>query len=368
MEDRLQEEATGDCSGDDPVACAGTDAKGRMGARGPALRFRLRSFAETTSTNDEVKRALEAGEPEGLAVCARRQVAGYGRQGRAWSSLDGGLYCSLLLRPKVDPAVLPTLSLVVGMAVRGALATLAAGDAASRVRIKWPNDVVLARERGNAGGMRPRHDRLEENDRYARCSELRELDDQGFCRSEAGLSAKNRSQPHFCAIDEDSNGIANRATKGASESVAAGAPAFAKLCGISLETHAGGVCVGIGVNVVPPDRRVDVGGKNAPAYVADIAPRLMELAADDALALVRESVLGAFAPLYEAWLRAGFEPLAGDYGAQELLAGSQVKVVDQTGKGIASGRVVRVDGFGRLVLRDAAGVETPVSSGEAHIV
>lgn len=45
-----------------------------------------------------MKRALEAGEPEGLALRARRQTGGYGRQGRAWASPEGGLYLSLLLR------------------------------------------------------------------------------------------------------------------------------------------------------------------------------------------------------------------------------------------------------------------------------
>ena len=82
-----------------------------------ALRFRVESLEAVGSTNDEVKRALEAGEPEGLAVRARRQTGGYGRQGRAWASPEGGMYLSLLLRPDVPPAQLPTLSLVTGLAV-----------------------------------------------------------------------------------------------------------------------------------------------------------------------------------------------------------------------------------------------------------
>ena len=80
--------------------------------------FRLRELAEVSSTNDVVKRALEAGEPEGLAVRACRQTGGYGRQGRTWTSPEGGLYLSLLLRPRVPSAQLPTLSLVAGLAVR----------------------------------------------------------------------------------------------------------------------------------------------------------------------------------------------------------------------------------------------------------
>ena len=88
------------------------------------LAFRLRVLDEVTSTNDEVKRALEAGEPEGLALRARRQTGGYGRQGRAWASPEGGLYLSLLLRPSVDAALLPTLSLVTALAVRRAVVGL----------------------------------------------------------------------------------------------------------------------------------------------------------------------------------------------------------------------------------------------------
>ena len=84
-------------------------------------------FPFRIALHDEVKRALEAGEPEGLVVRALRQVSGYGRQGRSWTSPEGGLYCSLLLRPQVAPRELPTLSLVVGMAVRRALVARARG-------------------------------------------------------------------------------------------------------------------------------------------------------------------------------------------------------------------------------------------------
>ncbi|MFQ9179806.1 MAG: biotin--[acetyl-CoA-carboxylase] ligase [Eggerthella lenta] len=100
--------------------------------------FRIALHEEVASTNDEVKRALEAGEPEGLVVRALRQVSGYGRQGRSWTSPEGGLYCSLLLRPQVAPRELPTLSLVVGMAVRRALVALAGARAEEAVRIKLP--------------------------------------------------------------------------------------------------------------------------------------------------------------------------------------------------------------------------------------
>ena len=98
--------------------------------------FTVRSFDEVTSTNDLVKRALEAGEAEGLVIRARKQTGGYGRQGRAWTSPEGGLYASFLLRPEVPQAQLPTLSLVVGLAVRRALAALADPECSSSVQVK----------------------------------------------------------------------------------------------------------------------------------------------------------------------------------------------------------------------------------------
>ena len=98
--------------------------------------FRLQAYGEVPSTNEIVKRAIEEGEPEGLAVGARVQTAGYGRQGRAWSSPDGGMYLSLLLRPRCALSQLPTLSLVAGVAVRRAIASVSREGAADRVKAR----------------------------------------------------------------------------------------------------------------------------------------------------------------------------------------------------------------------------------------
>ena len=140
-------------------------------------------------------------------------------------------------------------------------------------------------------------------------------------------------------------------------------PAFRKLCGISLEAHAGGVCVGIGVNVEPPDA-VDaaaVGGKNVPVYLPELG---FEGNVDD----VAAAVLHAFAPLYRAWLAEGFAPLAGEYAAHASLTGRSVRMVNRAGEPVAEGTVASVDAFGRLVLRASDGSRVPVASGEAHLV
>ena len=71
--------------------------------------MKLTVVDEVVSTNELVKNALREGKAEGLVVRARRQLSGYGRQGRFWDSPEGGLYMSLLLRPDVAGAGLATL-------------------------------------------------------------------------------------------------------------------------------------------------------------------------------------------------------------------------------------------------------------------
>lgn len=90
--------------------------------------------AETPSTQGDA-RLLSEGR-EGLALVGKRQVAGRGRQGRAWD--DGGgasLSMSMVVRPSLPAA---GLSLAVGLGVIEACAKLGAPD----LGLKWPNDVV----------------------------------------------------------------------------------------------------------------------------------------------------------------------------------------------------------------------------------
>jgi BirA family biotin operon repressor/biotin-[acetyl-CoA-carboxylase] ligase len=84
-----------------------------------------------------------AGEPSGLWLTARRQVAGRGRQGRVWTSEPGNLYASLLLRDPVPPARLGELPLVVAIAVHDAIADVLPPPVRADLTIKWPNDVLF---------------------------------------------------------------------------------------------------------------------------------------------------------------------------------------------------------------------------------
>lgn len=100
----------------------------------------VRVLGETTSSNDEVLRLGESGEPEGTLLFAERQTAGRGRLQRPWDSAPGlGLWFSLLLRLPVNDATIPSLSAFAAVAVVRTLRTLGLGGAG----IKAPNDVLV---------------------------------------------------------------------------------------------------------------------------------------------------------------------------------------------------------------------------------
>ena len=99
----------------------------------------------TVSTNDDAKRAAQAGAPEGAAFVADAQASGRGRLGRTWHSPPGSnLYVSFVLRPTLTTERLGWVSLAAGLAVVDAVGPRVAQVAGTaRLGIKWPNDVLL---------------------------------------------------------------------------------------------------------------------------------------------------------------------------------------------------------------------------------
>lgn len=93
------------------------------------------------STNAVLKKDV-ASSPTGMLVITDEQTEGRGRLGRTWSSEAGkDLVFSVLLRPAMPPEHVPLLSLAAGVAAAEALDRLP--GLAGRVRVKWPNDVLL---------------------------------------------------------------------------------------------------------------------------------------------------------------------------------------------------------------------------------
>ncbi|WP_448202947.1 biotin--[acetyl-CoA-carboxylase] ligase [Azospirillum sp. sgz302134] len=103
--------------------------------------FRVEAFDSVGSTNDEAKALARSGAAEGTIVWAKRQDAGRGRRGRAWTSPEGNLYTSTVLRPGRPPAEAAQISFVAALAI-AETATAVLPETAD-VRCKWPNDVLV---------------------------------------------------------------------------------------------------------------------------------------------------------------------------------------------------------------------------------
>lgn len=110
-----------------------------------ALLAQCEAVAGIDSTNAELLR--RPAPQRGVAVLlADRQSAGRGRSGRAWASPPGAnLYLSLSRRFACPLAALAPLTLAVGVRTAAALHALGA----QAVRLKWPNDLVVAADDGS---------------------------------------------------------------------------------------------------------------------------------------------------------------------------------------------------------------------------
>ncbi|MDF1767273.1 biotin--[acetyl-CoA-carboxylase] ligase [Maricaulis sp.] len=103
---------------------------------------RIEWVEETASTNADIKARAIDGERGPLWLAARRQTAGRGRRGRAWSCLTGNLFTTGLYTFQCDPGRAAELSFAAANAV-GAVCDAALGDPAL-TRLKWPNDALVS--------------------------------------------------------------------------------------------------------------------------------------------------------------------------------------------------------------------------------
>jgi BirA family biotin operon repressor/biotin-[acetyl-CoA-carboxylase] ligase len=108
---------------------------------------RLERFASVGSTNDIVAGWLAEGGPEVCVAVADEQTAGRGRNGRSWTAPRGtALLCSVGFRPaSFEPAQLWQWAAIASLAMADAAESVA-GVEAGTVRLKWPNDLVVADE------------------------------------------------------------------------------------------------------------------------------------------------------------------------------------------------------------------------------
>lgn len=105
----------------------------------PDLEERIHYFPEIGSTMDAARELAKKGGRAGTIVVAERQTRGRGRLSREWLSPEGGIYITIVLRPKISPAYAPRINLMAGAAVAATIRKLFGLKAV----LKWPNDVLI---------------------------------------------------------------------------------------------------------------------------------------------------------------------------------------------------------------------------------
>jgi BirA family biotin operon repressor/biotin-[acetyl-CoA-carboxylase] ligase len=106
----------------------------------PDLEQRIHYFPEIGSTMDAARELAKKGEEEGTIVIAEAQTRGRGRLSREWLSPEGGIYFTIILRPKISPAYAPRINLMAAIAVAATIRKLFG----LKADLKWPNDVLIA--------------------------------------------------------------------------------------------------------------------------------------------------------------------------------------------------------------------------------
>lgn len=257
------------------------------------------------STNDEAARLARAGASHGTVVISERQTAGRGRDGRVWQSPPGGLYLSAVVRPPLQPAMVPPMTLAVGIGACDAVRACGVGGV-----LKWPNDILidgdsLPRARASGPGL--------------------------------GLIDVIDDAPAFPSLE------------------------WRKLAGVLVEAQTQGsrveaVIVGIGINVG------DVG-------LGEASPLATSLEREAGEPIDRELVIGRLLGHVERWIDryiavglpviipAWHERMAHGLIARALIDGELV-----------IGEVAGLDPEGALMLRDGTGKVWRVRSGDVEVI
>ncbi len=118
----------------------------------------IKIFDAVTSTNAiALSRALES--PHGTVILSETQSQGKGRLSRPWSSPPGGIWMSLIFKPKMPLAYIAK----VNMAVSVALCRAILAETGLWAGIKWPNDIMIGERKvcGILTEMKAEVDRLD---------------------------------------------------------------------------------------------------------------------------------------------------------------------------------------------------------------
>lgn len=98
------------------------------------------SYDTVDSTNTVAFALAEKGASEGTSVFAEAQTEGRGRLGRSWVSPGlGGIYLSIVLRPKILPEKAALVTLLAAVSCAETIRKICGLQAL----IRWPNDILV---------------------------------------------------------------------------------------------------------------------------------------------------------------------------------------------------------------------------------
>ena len=102
----------------------------------------IRHFERTASTGWVAKRLITETDPEklhGMVIIAEEQTGGVGRLGRAWVSPAGGIWATIILKPRIPLDHLFMITMAGSIAIARAIRK----EYDLSALIKWPNDIFI---------------------------------------------------------------------------------------------------------------------------------------------------------------------------------------------------------------------------------
>lgn len=106
-----------------------------FGDREPNIHY----FDAVDSTMDIARDLARNHHPHLTVVIADRQKKGRGRLKRTWRSSEGGLYFTMILRPKIPPLLSSRINFAASMVLAQTLRSMFEINA----MVKWPNDILV---------------------------------------------------------------------------------------------------------------------------------------------------------------------------------------------------------------------------------
>jgi BirA family biotin operon repressor/biotin-[acetyl-CoA-carboxylase] ligase len=101
--------------------------------------YKIYSYNSLSSTNGTIKQIAQETSEEHIVVIAETQSQGRGRRARKWVSPRGGLWFSILLRPKIKPKEVAKLTFIISSTIAETLEK----THNLTTEVKWPNDILV---------------------------------------------------------------------------------------------------------------------------------------------------------------------------------------------------------------------------------